>query len=41
MRLEFTQVALSDLKRLREFIALKNPEAANRYSESLQNPLPA
>ncbi|WP_419811015.1 type II toxin-antitoxin system RelE/ParE family toxin [Bacterioplanoides sp.] len=37
MRLKFTAVALNDLKRLRNFIAVKNPDAARRYSERLQN----
>ncbi|PCJ44654.1 MAG: plasmid stabilization system protein [Moraxellaceae bacterium] len=36
MKLEFTHVALNDLKRLRQFIAKKNPQAARRYSERLQ-----
>lgn len=36
MKLKFTAVALNDLKRLRHFIAVKNPDAAKRYSARLQ-----
>jgi len=36
MRLELTPIALNDLKRLRKFIATKNPQAARRYSQSLR-----
>lgn len=39
MKLEFTQIALRDLKRLREFIAIKNPQSARRYSQSLTTSL--
>lgn len=39
MRLQLTPVALSDLKRLRQFIAVKNPQAAQRYSQSLRRSL--
>lgn len=35
MRLQFTQQALSDIIRLREFIAEKNPDAASRISAQL------
>ncbi len=35
MRLVFTEQALNDLKRLREFIAIKNPPAALRSSQKL------
>lgn len=35
MRLELTRGALNDVKRLREFIAVKNPHAARRTSQSL------
>ncbi len=39
MRLKFTSVALNDLKRLREFIAVNDPQAAQRYSQSLKESL--
>lgn len=39
MRLEFTRGALNDVKRLREFIAVKNPHAARRMSQALQRSL--
>lgn len=39
MRLEFTPVALNDLKRLRHFIAVKDPQAAKRYSQTLRQSL--
>jgi len=39
MKLEFAHVAINDLKRLRKFIAEKNPAAAQRYSQSLQQSL--
>lgn len=35
MKLEFTEQALDDLIRLREFIAEKNPAAAERVSQQL------
>lgn len=36
MKLDFTRSALRDLKRLREFIAIKNPTAARRISQQLK-----
>lgn len=36
MRLQFTKSAQRDLIRLREFIASKNPQAANRISQRLK-----
>lgn len=35
MKLEFTKSALNDVRRLRDFIAVKNPQAARMYSQSL------
>lgn len=32
-------MAVNDLMRLREFIAIKNPQSARRYSQSLKNSL--
>lgn len=37
MKLVFTHSALKDLKRLREFIAIKNPQAASRIGQRLKN----
>jgi len=39
MKLKFTPVALRDLKRLRQFIAIHDPQAARRYSERLKQSL--
>lgn len=39
MRLKLTPVALNDLKRLRQFIVVNNPQAAQRYSQSLKKSL--
>jgi len=36
MTLQFTRSAQRDLERLREFIAKKNPSAANRISQRLK-----
>ena len=36
MKLEFTQSAVYDLQRLREFIAVKNPSAAASISQQLR-----
>ncbi len=36
MKIIFTPESIDDLIRLREFIALKNPDAANRIANSLQ-----
>jgi plasmid stabilization system protein ParE len=33
MRLEYSSAAVGDLARLREFIAIHNPEAAKRISD--------
>ncbi len=36
MKLQLTQCTQQDLVRLREFIAIKNPQAAKRYSQRLK-----
>ena len=36
MKLRFTGIALHDLRRLRAFIAKKDPAAAQRYSQALR-----
>ena len=36
MRLSYTHEAIQDLIRLREFIAIKNPVAARKISESIR-----
>ena len=36
MKLEFSASAVQDLIRLREFIAINNPQAASRFSLRLQ-----
>lgn len=35
MKISYTKQAIGDLQRLREFIANKNPEAANRIAQEL------
>ncbi|MGY4877952.1 type II toxin-antitoxin system RelE/ParE family toxin [Vreelandella aquamarina] len=37
MKLVYTDVAIDDLKRLREFIAVHNPTAAARFAAELVN----
>ena len=37
MKLTYSHEAVGDLIRLREFIEIKNPEAAQRVAESLRN----
>lgn len=39
LRLEFTHKALQDIRRLREFIAEKNPQAASRMAKRLHSTL--
>jgi len=39
MKLKFTPVALRDLQRLRQFVAIHDPQAARRYSERLKQSL--
>ena len=36
MKIIYTPEAVNDLKHLREFIEIKNPEAASRFAKSLQ-----
>ena len=36
MNISYTPEAISDLVRLREFIAIKNPQAAQKIAQSLQ-----
>lgn len=36
MNLSYTPEAITDLVRLREFIAIKNPQAAQKIAQSLQ-----
>ncbi len=37
MKLSYSHEAISDLIRLREFIALKNPDAAQKTARSIKN----